>query len=76
LGWIIALITAVVPSRTFFVLVTLATQTAIDGAVGMFVIYSSILDEDISNFRVALLPLSSSSDTVTAPATPGELPNG
>lgn len=32
------------------------TQVAIGGAVGLFTIYSNILDEDIADFRVSLAP--------------------
>lgn len=55
LGWIMGLMPAFLPRQAvpFF---NLGMQIAIDGAVGMFVIYSSILDEDIADFRVGLLP--------------------
>jgi len=31
-------------------------SVGVDGAAGLFVIYNNILDEDIGDFRVALLP--------------------
>ena len=37
-------------------LVKLLIAMAVDGAAGLFVIYNNILDEDIGDFRVALLP--------------------
>jgi hypothetical protein len=36
--------------------VSFVSQVAIDGAVGLFVIYSGILDEDFGYFRVTLVP--------------------
>jgi len=36
--------------------VNLLVGVGVDGAAGLFVIYNSILDEDIGDFRVALLP--------------------
>jgi hypothetical protein len=37
-------------------LVNLAMATALDGAVGLFVIYNNIIEEDFADFRVRLLP--------------------
>jgi hypothetical protein len=37
---------------------TWITQVVISGAVGLFTIYSNILDEDIAGFRVSLAPRS------------------
>jgi hypothetical protein len=37
-------------------LVNLAMAAALDGAVGLFVIYNNILEEDFADFRVRLLP--------------------
>ncbi len=37
-------------------LVAVLVSTALGGAVGLFVIYSNILDEDFGDFRVCLLP--------------------
>lgn len=67
IGWIMGLISAIVPRGTvpFF---NLGIQIAIDGAVGMFVIYSSILDEDIADFRVALLPRTPKPEVVAVPS--------
>ena len=36
---------------------TMLTSTVVTGAASMFVIYSNVLDEDIGDFRVTLLPL-------------------
>jgi hypothetical protein len=43
-------------SRAAATWVPLIAQVVIDGAVGLFVIYSAILDEEFADFRVALLP--------------------
>jgi hypothetical protein len=56
LGWIVGFISHFLPGPAAVRLLNLVVQVLIDAAVGMFVIYSSILDEDISDFRVALLP--------------------
>ena len=53
--------------------INLTVEILLDAAVGMYVIYSNILDEDISDFRVVLLPravLTSSAATTAAPALP------
>jgi hypothetical protein len=56
LGWTMGFLAALLPGRATSALITLAVQITLDAVVGMFVIYSNILDEDISDFRVALLP--------------------
>jgi hypothetical protein len=71
LGWIMGFLQALAPGPGTAALVALSVQVLIDAVVGMYVIYSSILDEDISDFRVALLPRATSSSA--APAT--EVPN-
>jgi hypothetical protein len=48
------------------------TAIAIDGAVGLFVIYSNILDEDFGNFRVSLIPRTA---LATAPAAAATIPD-
>lgn len=52
--------------------VRLLLLIAVDGAAGLFVIYSNIIDEDFGDFRVCLLPLQSSSRA--AAVTPAEGP--
>jgi hypothetical protein len=47
----------------------------LDAVVGAFVIYSSILDEDISDFRVALLPRTVPNSSPSTAATPANLAN-
>jgi hypothetical protein len=43
----------------------------IEAAVGLFVIYSNILDEDFADFRVNLIPRTSPEPaTASAPAIP------
>lgn len=42
--------------RVMAVLTPIISQVVIDGAVGLFVMYSAILDEEFGDFRVALLP--------------------
>jgi hypothetical protein len=74
MGWIMGFLISIfrqVPAIP--VLVNLLSATAIDGAVGLFVIYSNILDEDISDFRVALLPRAVSSDVISAPVAPANV---
>jgi hypothetical protein len=46
---------------------------ALDGAAGLFVIYSNIIDEDFGDFRVCLLPAENETDSPVAPApTPAQ----
>jgi hypothetical protein len=52
-------------------LAPLTVGIALGGAVGLFVIYSNILDEDFGDFRVCLLPRS---EAKVAPATPAANP--
>jgi hypothetical protein len=66
LGWTVGFLAALLPGPAAFAL-TLAVQVILDAVVGMFVIYSNILDEDISDFRVALL-LRATSTTAFATA--------
>jgi hypothetical protein len=47
---------------------------AIDGAVGLFVIYSNILDEDFGNFRVTLVPRTALATAQAAAATISDPP--
>ncbi len=56
IGWIVGFLVAFFPNRMFSVLINFVFQIAIEGAVGMFVIYSNILDEDLGEFRVGLIP--------------------
>lgn len=69
LGWIIGFLVALLPGARFAAFVNLVVQVVIDAAVGMFVIYSNILDEDISDFRVALMPRAAA-NAVPAPQAP------
>src|SRR5579862_2150821 len=41
---------------------------ALGGAIGLFVIYSNILDEDFGDFRVCLLPRHAGDGAIAAPA--------
>lgn len=54
LGSIIAILS--MTGRSMAAIVPLAAQLVLDGAVGLFVMYSAILDEQFGDFRVALLP--------------------
>jgi hypothetical protein len=56
LGFLRGLFAAVLPGAVSAALINMAVQIVIDAVIGAFVIYSSILDEDISDFRFALLP--------------------
>ena len=58
LGWIMGFLTTVLPGRVSTAVISLVVRIAIDAAVGAFVMYANILDEDISDFRVALVPRS------------------
>jgi hypothetical protein len=51
-------------------LMSLLVNVAVDAAAGLFVIYNNILDEDIGDFRVALLPRKASEqrENVVLPA--------
>ena len=75
LGWIMGFLVALVPNPVFAALANSAVQFLLDGVVGIVVIYSAILDEDISDFRVALVPRTSASGAVAAPSAAG-LQNG
>lgn len=76
LGWTIGFLQAILPGQASAALVSLMVQVAIDGIIGMFVIYSSILDEDISDFRVALLqPRLPTTAVVAAASAPADLAN-
>jgi hypothetical protein len=73
-GWIVGFLTHFLsPQQT--VGLNFLVAVILDGAVGMFVIYSNILDEDISDFRVALLPRSASASSLNTAAAPVNLPN-
>jgi hypothetical protein len=72
LGWTMGFLTAILPA----VVVTLAVQVVLDAVVGMFVIYSSILDEEISDFRVTLLPNVESTAPLAAKPVTTDLTNG
>ena len=54
LGFTIGILSSM--SRAAAAWVPIIAQVVIDGAVGLFVIYSAILDEEFGDFRVALLP--------------------
>ena len=54
LGFTVGILSSM--SRAMAAWVPLIAQVVIDGAVGLFVIYSAILDEEFADFRVALLP--------------------
>jgi hypothetical protein len=75
LGWTVGFLAAVLPRAAYSVIATTVVPVFIDGAVGMYVIYSNILDEDISDFRVALLPLAESTGTLTDPSASANLVN-
>lgn len=58
-------------------IVPLVSQVLIDGAVGLFVIYSGILDEEFGDFRVTLVPRGVVLGAAAAaePAAPNSLPS-
>ena len=55
-------------SRALAVLTALIRELAISGAVGLFVIYSNVLDEPFGEFRVALIPKEGIAQTPAAAA--------
>jgi hypothetical protein len=72
LGSIVAILSAT--GRAMAVLMPLIMQVAIDAAVGLFVMYSAILDEQFGDFRVALLPRKDAAPAVApAPSSPPTL---
>lgn len=77
LGWIVQfLIAGFRLGPVFGTLVFALNSILIDAAVGLFVIYSNILDEDISDFRVALLPPRIPAAALPAAAAPSDLVGG
>lgn len=62
------------PPKPFAAIFVAAVGIVIGGAVGLFVIYAHLLDEDIGDFRVALLPRDGSLPAATS-ATPSVAPN-
>ena len=75
LTWFMGMLQAIFPDQVAGVIHSVIVQLGLDAAVGMFVIYSSILDEDISDFRVALLPRAESTSPVSTAAAPANLAN-
>jgi len=77
LGWVIGFLLAWINvGPGFSVFVQSLVAIAIDGAVGMYVIYTYVLEEDISDFRVVLLPRIAPTIPVAASASPASLTNG
>lgn len=82
LGWIIGFLAALFKGvPVIAILLGVVVSTLIDGAVGLFVIYSNILDEDLGDFRVALLPRAAPGEAIApgvmappAPPAPQNLP--
>lgn len=74
LGYTIAVLSEM--GHLMAVLIPLVSQIAIDGAVGLFVIYSAILDEDFGDFRVCLMPRKPAEPVASAvtPTAPSPLP--
>lgn len=68
IGPIVILLSSI--GRVMAVIVPLAVQVAIDGAVGLFVMYSAVLDEEFGDFRVALLPRKSEAEAPAAATAP------
>jgi hypothetical protein len=71
LGWVIGFLASVLPVAP----INMILQFILDALVGMFVIYSSILDEDISDFRVGLIPRMTSPSRLPEAALPPDLPS-
>jgi hypothetical protein len=64
LGFVLGMLSGIFPRMqgTF----TFVMGVLIEGAAGLFVIYSNILDEDFSTFRVALLPRTAAAPVAAA----------
>jgi len=72
IGFVVAALSIMGPVMT--ALVPIVTQVIIDGAVGLFVMYSAILDEEFGDFRVALLPQKDIAPVAAAAPTPSAAP--
>lgn len=70
LGWTMGFFAALLPGPAGSALINAAVQIILDGVVGMFVIYSNILDEAISDFQVALYPRTVPTSSLAAAAAP------
>jgi len=72
IGMVIGILSAI--SGVTAAVAPLASQIVIEGAVGLFVIYSGILDEEFGDFRVTLVPreavLSATSVAEPVPSNP------
>lgn len=67
LTWIVGIFK---PGAAFVLLFFGILGFTIGGAVGLFAIYSNILDEDIADFRVSLLPREAAAVAPAIPAAP------
>jgi len=74
LGLTIGFLTSI--GGTIGKMVPFLSQVVIDGVVGAFVIYSGLLDEEIGDFRVTLVPREAalSATPVIEPAAPNPVP--
>lgn len=69
-----SLIVSLAGSIFLGVMATLApivVSVVIAGAVGLFVMYANILDEEFGDFRVALLPLETAPPSAETPSAVG-----
>lgn len=60
-------------NRVLATTIPLMEGLVIGAAVGLFVIYSNILDEQFGDFRVALLPREPQPQTLTATGAPPQI---
>jgi hypothetical protein len=72
IGFVVAALSLMGPVMT--TLVPIVAQIIIDAAVGLFVMYSAILDEEFGDFRVALLPRKDAAAVAAAAPTPSAAP--
>jgi len=72
IGFVLAALSMMGPAMA--AVVPIVFQVIIDGAVGLFVMYSAILGEEFGDFRVALLPRKDAPVVVTAAPTPSGAP--
>ena len=74
IGWMVAtlplsaFVGLFMPPRGFSIPFSLLLSTIVGGFAGLYAIYSDILDEDISDFRVCLLPRQAKTIAQPAPA--------
>jgi len=75
LSWTLGFAEALLPRGAAILFSNFFVPTLIDALVGIYVIYANILDENISNFRVALVPLQPATIAPLDPSAAANLAN-